>query len=105
MTLDNSSIRQEINNLTKTKSRLEANPDNIDKGLAQLVLTLIELLRRLMEKQAMNRIENNSLTDEEIEELGLTFMKLDEKMKEMMMIFDLTEEDLNINLGPLGDLM
>ncbi|MDI6704988.1 MAG: gas vesicle protein K [Bacillota bacterium] len=103
--MDNSSIRQEINNLTKTKSRLEANPDNIDKGLAQLVLTLIELLRRLMEKQAMNRIENNSLTDEEIEELGLTFMKLDEKMKEMMMIFDLTEEDLNINLGPLGDLM
>ncbi|HBY19672.1 MAG TPA: gas vesicle protein K [Clostridiales bacterium] len=91
--------------LQTTKNRLEANKDNVDKGLAQLVLTLIELLRRLMEKQAMNRIENNSLSEQEIEELGLTFMKLDEKMKELMDIFELTEDDLNINLGPLGDLM
>jgi hypothetical protein len=87
------------------QNRLETNRDNIDKGLAQLVLTIIELLRRLMERQAINRIENNSLTYEEIEELGLTFMKLEDKMKELMEIFGLKEEDLNINLGPLGDLM
>ena len=98
-------IKEEIERLQTTKNRLEANKDNVDKGLAQLVLTLIELLRRLMEKQAMNRIENNSLSEQEIEELGLTFMKLDEKMKELMDIFELTEDDLNINLGPLGDLM
>jgi len=98
-------IKEEIEKLQTTKNRLEANKDNVDKGLAQLVLTLIELLRRLMEKQAMNRIENNSLSEQEIEELGLTFMKLDEKMKELMDIFELTEDDLNINLGPLGDLM
>jgi hypothetical protein len=91
--------------LKVSQNRLEANPDNVDKGLAQLVLTIIELLRRLMERQAINRIENNSLTDEEIEELGQTFMKLDEKMKELMEIFGLKEDDLNINLGPLGDLM
>ncbi|HAN10451.1 MAG TPA: gas vesicle protein K [Clostridiales bacterium] len=98
-------IKKEVERLQKTKNRLEANKDNVDKGLAQLVLTLIQLLRRLMEKQAMTRIENNSVSNQEIEELGLTFMKLDEKIKEMMEIFDLTEEDLNINLGPLGDLM
>jgi len=103
--LEDLDIKKEVERLQKTKNRLEANKDNVDKGLAQLVLTLIQLLRRLMEKQAMTRIENNSVSNQEIEELGLTFMKLDEKIKEMMEIFDLTEEDLNINLGPLGDLM
>ena len=54
--------------------RIEANPDNVDKGLAKLVLTLIELIRKLMEKQAMRRVENGSLTDEEIERVGETLM-------------------------------
>lgn len=98
-------VKREVESFQKSNTRLNTNSDNVDKGLAQLVLTLIELLRRLMEKQAMHRIENNSLTDEEIEELGLTFMKLDIKIKELLEIFDLSEEDLNINLGPLGDLM
>ncbi len=86
-------------------SRIDANPENVESGLAKLVLTLIELLRKLMEKQAMRRLEGGSLTDEEIERLGETLMKLENKMEELKKIFNLTDRDLNINLGPLGDLM
>lgn len=85
--------------------KIDANPKNVDKGLAKLVLTLVELLRNLMEKQAMRRIEAGSLTDEEIERIGETLMKLESKMKELKTTFDLKDEDLNIDLGPLGDLM
>ena len=86
-------------------NKLNANPENVEEGLAKLVLTVIELLRRLMEKQAMRRIENNSLTDSQIEEMGLTFMKLEEKIEELKKVFNLQGQDLNLNLGPLGDLM
>jgi len=85
--------------------RIDANPKNVEKGLAKLVLTLIELIRKLLEKQAMRRIEAGSLSDEEIEQIGLTLMKLENKMKELKEIFGLKDEELNINLGPLGDLM
>lgn len=97
---------EDISNLNNSyKNRLNADPEKVQQGLAKLVLTLIELLRRLMEKQAMRRIENNTVDDEEIEKLGEAFMKLEEKMIEIRDAFDLTEEDLNLNLGPLGDLM
>jgi hypothetical protein len=86
-------------------AKIDANPENVEKGLAKLVLTLIELIRQLMEKQGMRRMEGNSLSDEEIERLGETFMKLEEKMKELKEIFGLEDEELNLNLGPLGDLM
>lgn len=86
-------------------SRINATPDNADHGLAQLVLTLIELIRKLVEKQAIRRVEGGSLTDDEIERLGETLMKLEMKMEELKKIFNLTDEDLNLNLGPLGDLM
>ncbi len=89
----------------KISSRIDANPENVESGLAKLVLTLIELLRKLMEKQSMRRLEGGSLTEEEIERLGETLMKLELKMKELKEIFNLTDEDLNIDLGPLGDLM
>ena len=85
--------------------RLELDKDKVEQGLAKLVLTLIELIRRLMEKQALTRIENGSIPDDKIEELGNTFMKLDEKMDELKEEFGLKDEDLNLNLGPLGDLM
>jgi hypothetical protein len=85
--------------------RINIDPKNVEKGLAKLVLTLIELIRKLMEKQAMRRIEAGSLSDEEIERIGETFMKLEIKMKELKEIFGLKDEDLNLNLGPLGDLM
>jgi len=85
--------------------RIDANPEEVERGLAKLVLTLIELLRRLLEKQAIRRIDSGNLTDEEIERLGLTFLRLNQRMKELQGAFNLTDEDLNLNLGPLGDLM
>lgn len=87
------------------KNRLNADPEGVEQGLAKLVLTLIELIRRLMENQAMRRIENGTVNDEEIEKLGEAFMNLELKMIELRELFNLSEEDLNLNLGPLGDLM
>jgi hypothetical protein len=85
--------------------RINVDPEKVSQGLAQLVLTLIELLRQLMERQALRRIEGGSLSDEEIERLGQTFMKLEARMNELKQIFDLEDEDLNLHLGPLGDLL
>jgi gas vesicle protein GvpK len=100
------SIAAELERATARLSRrVEADPENVEKGLAQLVLTLIELLRQLMEKQAVRRIESGSLTDDEIDRLGETFMKLEKRMDELKRQFDLRDEDLNLNLGPLGDLL
>ena len=85
--------------------RIDANPKNVEKGLSKLVLTLIELIRKLLEKQAMRRIDAGSLSEEEIERVGETLMKLENKMQELKRVFGLTDEELNLNLGPLGDLM
>jgi hypothetical protein len=85
--------------------RVNTNQDNVDQGLAKLVLTLVDLLRRVMEHEALRRIDGGTLTEREIEEMGETFLKLDNKMVEMREIFGLKEEDLNLDLGPLGNLM
>jgi Gas vesicle protein K len=85
--------------------RLPLDSNQVEQGLAKLVLTIIELLRQLIERQAMRRVESDSLTDEQIEELGLTLMRLEEKMEELKLIFGLEHEDLNIELGPLGKLL
>lgn len=87
------------------RRRVSADPEHVERGLAQLVLTLIELLRQLMERQALRRIDAGSVTDEEIERLGRTFLALGRRMDELKAVFGLTDEDLNLNLGPLGDLM
>jgi len=97
---------KEIEKIQQTiPSRINADPDNVEKGLAKLVLTLVELLRQLMEKQGMRRIDRGSLTDEEVERLGLTLMKLEQKMEELKKVFGIEKDELNLNLGPLGDLM
>ena len=85
--------------------QIQIDPEGVEKGLAKLVLTVIELLRQLMEKQALHRIDNGTLTDEEIERLGDTFMKLDGRMEELKVTFGIEGEELNLNLGPLGNLM
>ena len=85
--------------------RINADQQNVEQGLAKLVLTLIELIRRLLEKQAIRRMEAGSLSDEEIERLGETFLKLEAKLTELKATFGLQDEDLNLNLGPLGNLM
>ncbi len=86
-------------------TRVTADPEKVEQGLASLVLTIIELLRQLMERQALRRIESGRLNDEEIERLGRTFMALAERMDELKETFGLDDEDLNLNLGPLGDLL
>ncbi|HET9102012.1 MAG TPA: gas vesicle protein K [Solirubrobacteraceae bacterium] len=85
--------------------RLNADPEGLEKGLAQLVLTIVELLRQLMERQAVHRMEAGRLSDEEVERLGQTFMALADRMEELKAVFGLDDRDLNLNLGPLGDLM
>jgi hypothetical protein len=85
--------------------RVIADPETVERGLAQLVLTLVELLRQLMERQALRRMDTGTLSDEEVERLGLTFMRLAERMDELKATFGLRDEDLNLDLGPLGRLV
>ncbi len=85
--------------------RIDADPERVERGLAQLVLTLIELLRQLMERQALRRIDHGRLSDDEVERLGLAFMKLDDRMSELKREFELEDRDLNLDLGPLGRLL
>jgi hypothetical protein len=86
-------------------TRIDADPEKLEKGLAQLVLTLVELLRDLMERQALRRIDDGTLSEEEVDRLGETFMLLDQRMGELKDVFGLTDEDLNLDLGPLGSLL
>ena len=85
--------------------RFDADPESLERGLAQLVLTIVELLRQLMERQALRRIDGGGLTEEQIERLGTTFMELDRRMEELRAHFGLEAEDLNLDLGPLGRLL
>ena len=85
--------------------RVNADPENLERGLAQLVLTIIELLRQLMERQALRRIDDGTLSEDQIERLGRTFMALADRMEELRGEFGLDEDDLNLNLGPLGNLL
>jgi hypothetical protein len=81
--------------------RISADPDVVENGLAKLVLSIIELVRKLLEKQALRRMDAGNLTDAEIERLGNALMKLEEKMAELKRAFGLSDEDLNMNLGPV----
>lgn len=83
--------------------RVNIDPDKVSKGLAELVLSVIELIRQLVERQALRRIEAGSLSDEEIERLGRTLMELERHMDELKRHFDI--ESLDIDLGPLGRLV
>lgn len=84
--------------------RINADPERVEQGLARLVLTVIELLREVLEHQAVRRMDGGTLTDEEVERLGLALLKLNHRMDELKAIFGLTDDDLNIDLGPLGRL-
>lgn len=84
--------------------RLNTDPENVENGLAKLVLTLIEVLRKVLEHQAVRRMEGGHLSDAEIEKLGVALLRLNDRMQEMKGIFGLTDDDLQIDLGPLGRL-
>ena len=86
-------------------SRINVDPQSVEQGLAKLVLTLIEFIRRLLEKQAIRRMEGGDLSPEQIEDLGLALMKLESKLEELKTQFGLEAEDLNIDLGPVGRLI
>lgn len=86
-------------------THINSSPENVERGLAKLVLTLIELLRQLMERQGIRRMEADSLSDEEIERLGQTFIALKRRMEELKEAFGLEGEELNLNLGPMGKLL
>lgn len=85
--------------------RVDCTPETIEQGLARLVLSLMELLRRLLERQAIRRMEGGSLDDAKVEELGQALMKLEAKVHEIAGAFGLRPEDLNLELGPLGNLL
>jgi len=84
--------------------RISADPEAVENGLAKLVLSIIELVRRLLERQALRRMDGGNLTDEEIERLGSALMRLEEKMDEMKRVFNLTDEDLTLKLGSVRSL-
>jgi hypothetical protein len=84
---------------------LGADQESLERGLVQLVLTVVELLRQLMERQALRRVDQGDLSDEQVERLGATLALLAERMEELKEQFDLSDEDLNLDLGPLGPLL
>jgi len=100
-------VQKEIEKASENIPKLidVSSPKKAEKGLATLVLTLVKLLKDLMEKEAMRRIEQGNLDDLEIQKLGVTFKALDRKMEELRAVFGLKEKDLNLDLGPLGRLM
>jgi hypothetical protein len=103
---DTLSLRNEIDDLVRAlPKRIDANAEGIDTGLARLVLTLIEFLRQVLEHQAVRRLDAGTLTEEEQERLGLAFLRMRERMVELRDTLGVAEEDLNLDLGPLGRLL
>ncbi|WP_084219462.1 gas vesicle protein K [Spirillospora albida] len=90
---------------SRTMQRLRSDPETVERDLVKLVLTLVELIRQLMERQALRRAEGGTLTDEQTEQVGLALMRLDEAMTRLKDHFDLDDHDLNLDLGPLGPLL
>ncbi|PKR79140.1 gas vesicle protein K [Halalkalibacillus sediminis] len=106
--MSNQSFERVINSKPEAhqpSGNISLDPENAEHGLAQLVMTVVELLRQLVEQQAIRRVEGGTLTEEQEEQLGVALMNLEEKMEELKDVFGLTEEDLNIDLGPLGNLL
>ncbi|WP_326837474.1 gas vesicle protein K [Amycolatopsis rhabdoformis] len=87
------------------KNRIDADPENVERSLVSLVLTVVELLRQLMERQALRRVDHGDLTDAKVEEIGQTLMHLDARMEELCDHFGLERRELNLDLGPLGHLL
>jgi hypothetical protein len=87
------------------RQHIDADPESVERGLVTLVMTLVEFLRQLMERQALRRVDDGDLSDDQVENIGLTLMALERRMAELREHFGLSEEDLNIDLGPLGSLL
>jgi hypothetical protein len=99
-------LRAELEKSTAaTAPRWNADPEDVRRSVAKLVLTLVEFIRKVMERQAIRRMEADTLTPEEVEAVGLALMKLEETIQEMAQAFGLDPKDLNLDLGPLGKLI
>ena len=100
------SLRAEIERLRSigTPPRWNADPDDVRRSVAKLVLTLVDAIRQLLERQAIRRMENDTLTEEETERIGLALMRLEEAVRDIGAQFGLAPEDLNLDLGPIGKL-
>lgn len=99
-------VRSELDRVrADIPERVNVDPDEVERGLAKLVLTIVEFVRQLLERQAVRRMEHGSLTEDEVERVGLALERLDKKMTEMAARFGLAREELTMKLGPLGDLV
>lgn len=97
-------IQPRAHSAAPCRARLELDPEQVKNGLGQLVLTVVKLLHELLERQALRRIDAGSLTEEQIERLGFTLMRQAEEIDRLRQEFGLEEQDLNLDLGPLGKL-
>jgi hypothetical protein len=99
-------LRQELERAAgRSPLRWEVNPDDAQRSVAQLVLTLVEFVRKLLERQAIRRMEGGTLTDQQTDDVGRALMQLEETIREIGAKFGLSPDDLNLDLGPLGKLM
>lgn len=100
-------LRRELERASGSASplRWNADPDDVQRSVAQLVLTLVEFIRKLLERQAIRRMEAGTLTDQQTEDIGRALMKLEETVVEIAATFGILPDDLNIDLGPVGKLM
>lgn len=102
ITNDEQQLREALTFTDSTiPERISADSESVENGLAKLVMSIIELVRRLLEKQALRRMDRGNLTEEEIERLGTALMKLEDKMIELKAAFGLSDDDLSLNLGPI----
>jgi hypothetical protein len=101
------SMRRELERAAQSARppRWNADPDDVRRSVVKLVLTLIELIRQLLERQAIRRVEEGTLTAEETEAVGLALMRLEETVRDLGAQFDIAPEDLNLDLGPIGKLL
>jgi hypothetical protein len=100
-------LRRELERTASSQSplRWNADPEEVQRSVAQLVLTLVEFIRKLLERQAIRRMEGGTLTDEQTEDIGRALMKLEETVRDIAVKFGIPIEDLNLDLGPVGKLM
>ena len=98
-------LRRELERTAGTPLRWNAAPDDVQRSVAQLVLTLVEFIRRLLERQAIRRMDAGTLADEQVEAVGRALMQLEKTVHEMAATFGISKEDLNLDLGPAGKLM
>ena len=99
-------LRKQIENVAAARTpRWNANPDDVRRSVLKLVLTLVEMIRQLLERQAIRRMEAGTLSDEETESVGLALMRLQETILELAKQFEISPDELNLDLGPIGKLL